>query len=74
MSSVPPPAYGYAPPPRRRRPFLLPLLLGLAAVWIAFTLMQHAPGGARVAPAPDRLKAAAADSRPVTALGDLAED
>ena len=74
MSSVPPPAYGYAPPPRRRRPFLLPLLLGLAAGWIAFTFMQRAPGGARVAPAPDRLKAAAADSRPVTARGDLAED
>jgi len=74
VSSVPPPAYGYAPPPRRRRPFLLPLLLGLAAGWIAFTLMQRAPGGARVAPAPDRLKGAAADSRPVTARGDLAED
>ena len=74
MSSVPPPAYGYALPPRRRRPFLLPLLLGLAAGWIAFTFMQRAPGGARVAPAPDRLKAAAADSRPVTARGDLAED
>jgi len=74
VSSVPPPAYGYAPPPRRRRPFLLPLLLGLAAGWIAFTLMQRVPGGARVAPAPDRLKAAAADSRPVTARGDLAED
>ena len=36
--------------------------------------MQRAPGGARVAPAPDRLKGAAADSRPVTARGDLAED
>jgi len=74
VSSVPPPAYGYAPPPRRRRPFLLPLLLGLAAGWIAFTLMQRAPGGARVALAPDRLKGAAADSRPITARGDLAED
>ncbi|MDL2717617.1 MAG: trypsin-like peptidase domain-containing protein [Acidobacteriota bacterium] len=74
MSSVPPPAYGYAPPPRRRGPFLLPLLLGLAGGWLVFTLAQRAPRGARVGPQPDRLKAAPADARPVVARGDLAED
>ena len=76
MSSVPPPAYGYAPPPRRRVSFLLPLLLGLGAGWLVFTLAQRAPGGARVAPAPapERRQGAPADARPVTARGDLAED
>ncbi|MCM3878069.1 MAG: trypsin-like peptidase domain-containing protein [Thermoanaerobaculia bacterium] len=76
MSSVPPPAYGYAPPPRRRGPFLLPVLLGLAAGWLVFTLMQRGPGGARVAPAPapERRPGAPADARPVAARGDLAED
>ena len=76
MSSVPPPAYGYAPPPRRRVSFLLPALLGLGAGWLVFTLGQHAPGGARIAPAPapERRQGAPADARPVTARGDLAED
>ena len=74
MSSVPPPASGYAPPPRRRGSILLPLLVGLVAGWLVFTLMRRAPGDERVAPAPDRLKGASADLRPVTARGDLAED
>ena len=76
MSSVPPPAYGYAPPPRRSGQVFLAVLLGLAAGWLVFTLMQRAPGGARTAPAPapDRQKGLPADSRPVTARGDLAED
>jgi S1-C subfamily serine protease len=76
VSSVPPPAYGYAPPPRRRGPFLLPLLLGLAAGWLVFTVLQRAPGGARIAPAPapERRPGAPAEARPVTARGDLAED
>ena len=74
MSSVPPSAYGYAPPPPRRGPFLLPLLVGLVAGWAVFTLQRGA--GARVAPAPkpDRLNGVPADARPVAARGDLAED
>jgi S1-C subfamily serine protease len=76
VSSLPPPAYGYPPPPPRRRggPIFLPVLLGLLAGWLVFNLMERAPGGARVAPAPGRLKGAAAEPRPVTARGDLAAD
>ena len=76
MSSLPP--YGYVPPPPRRRggPVFVPVLLGLAAGWVAFTLLQRGgiggPGG--VAPAPARLKGAPADARPVAARGDLASD
>ncbi len=76
MSSLPPPAYGYAPPPPRRRgpSVFVPVLIGLAAGWLVFTLMQRAPSGARVAPAPAALKGAASEPRPVTARGDLASD
>lgn len=75
MSSLPPP-YGFPPPPPRRRggPILLPVLLGLAAGWLVFTLLDRAPGGARVGAAPGRLKGASAEPRPVTARGDLAAD
>src|SRR3974390_3310489 len=71
MSSLPPP-YGYAPPPPRRRggPVVLPVLLGLLAGWLVFTLMQRYSGGA--APAPARLKGAPADARAATARGALA--
>jgi len=73
VSSLPPPPYGYGPPPRRRGgPVLLPILLGLLAGWAVFTLMRRGPAG--VAPAPGRLKGAAAAPRPVTARGDLASD
>jgi len=75
VSSVPPSAYGYTPPPPPRRgPFLLPLLVGLVAGWAVFTLQRGS--GARVAPAPkpDRLNGVPADARPVAARGDLAED
>ncbi|HEY3349239.1 MAG TPA: trypsin-like peptidase domain-containing protein [Thermoanaerobaculia bacterium] len=73
MSSLPPPPYGYAPPPPRRRggPVVLPVLLGLLAGWLVFTLMQRTPGGGA---APARLKGAPAEARPVTARGDLASD
>jgi S1-C subfamily serine protease len=76
VSSLPPPAYGYPPPPPRRRggPVFLPILIGLAAGWLVFTLLSRGPGGARIAPAPGRLKDAAAEPRPVTARGDLASD
>ena len=74
MSTLPPP-YGYAPPPPRRRggPVVLPVLLGLLAGWIVFNLMQRYSGGG-AATAPARLKGAPAESRPVTARGDLASD
>jgi S1-C subfamily serine protease len=76
VSSLPPPAYGYPPPPPRRRggPIFLPVLLGLLAGWLVFTLLQRTPGGTRVAPAPGALKGAVAEPRPVTARGDLASD
>ncbi len=72
MSTLPPP-YGYVPPPPRRRggPIVLPVLLGLLAGWLVFTLMQRTPGGGA---APPRLKGAPAEARPVTARGDLAAD
>ncbi|HQQ77875.1 MAG TPA: trypsin-like peptidase domain-containing protein [Thermoanaerobaculia bacterium] len=72
MSTLPPP-YGYVPPPPRRRggPIVLPVLLGLLAGWLVFTLMQRTPGGGA---APPRLKGAPAEARPVTARGDLASD
>jgi S1-C subfamily serine protease len=72
VSSLPPP-YGYVPPPPRRRggPVVLPVLLGLLAGWLVFTLMQRTP---RSGAAPPRLKGAPADARPVTARGDLASD
>jgi len=76
VSSLPPPVYGYPPPPPRRRggPVFLPVVLGLLAGWLVFTLMQRAPGGARIGAAPGALKGAAAEPRPVTARGDLAAD
>jgi S1-C subfamily serine protease len=76
LSSLPPPAYGVPPPPGRRGgPIFVPVLIGLAAGWLVFTLLERAPSGARVAPAPGRQKgAAAAEARPVTARGDLAAD
>ncbi len=76
MSSLPPPVYGYPPPPPRRRggPIFLPVVLGLLAGWLVFTLLQRTPGGTRVAPAPGVLKGAGAEPRPVTARGDLAAD
>jgi S1-C subfamily serine protease len=46
----------------------------VAAGWLAFTLLQRAPGGVRVAPAPGRLNGEAAVPKPVTARGDLAAD
>jgi S1-C subfamily serine protease len=52
---------------------LLPVLLGLAAGWVVFTLMQRGTGGG-IAPAPARLKNVPADARPVVARGDLAAD
>ena len=75
MSSLPPP-YGYVPPPPRRRgggPVFLPILLGLGAGWLVFTLMQRTAGGG-AAPAPAPLKGVSADARPVAARGDLAAD
>jgi S1-C subfamily serine protease len=76
VSSLPPPVTGYPPPPPRRRggPIFLPVVLGLLAGWLVFTLMQRTPGGARVGAAPGALKGAAAEPRPVTARGDLASD
>jgi len=75
VSSLPPPPYGYDPPPGRRRggPVVLPVLIGLLAVWLGFTLLQRSSGGG-AAPAPARLRGASADARPVTARGDLASD
>jgi S1-C subfamily serine protease len=73
VSSLPPPYFAAPPPPRRRGgPVVLPVLLGLLAGWLAFTLLERS--GARVAPAPARLKGAPAEARPVTARGDLASD
>ena len=74
MSSLPPPAYGFPPPRRRGGPVFLPVVLGLLAGWLVFTILQRAPGGARIGAAPGALKGAAAEPRPVTARGDLAAD
>ena len=52
MSSLPP--YGYVPPPPRRRggPVFVPVLLGLAAGWVAFTLLREAGSAAPAASRP----------------------
>ena len=75
MSSLPPPPWGVPPPPRRRGgPVLLPIIVGILAGWLVFTLLQRGGAGSRIGAAPPALKGTSVEPRPVMARGDLAAE